>query len=82
MCAARLVKWLPNSMLIDPASEKCLAYYSMLKQLDLVLLSHTGEEHSVDLAGCDQALGERERSGMCGVIGLGGSHCHPLSSSS
>ena len=46
----RLIKWLPNSMGIDPASPACDAYYGKLVELDLALLTHTGEEQAVDAA--------------------------------
>jgi len=43
----RLVKWLPNAMGIDPASERCDAFYDKLRELDMTLLSHTGIELAV-----------------------------------
>lgn len=45
---ARFIKWLPNAMNIDPASAKCDAYYQKMKQYDMVLLCHTGEEQAVE----------------------------------
>jgi predicted TIM-barrel fold metal-dependent hydrolase len=53
---ARCVKWLPNAMGIDPSDEKCDSFYRKMKQLDLVLLSHGGEEKAVE-AEEDQRLG-------------------------
>lgn len=44
---ARAVKWLPNSMGIDPASPLCDAFYERLRELNMPLLSHTGEERAV-----------------------------------
>ncbi|MCA9592740.1 MAG: amidohydrolase family protein [Myxococcales bacterium] len=44
---ARVVKWLPNSMGMDPASPKCDAFYERLATLDVPLLCHTGEEQAV-----------------------------------
>ena len=44
---ARAVKWLPPSMGIDPASNKCVPLYDALKRLDLPLLVHVGEEQAV-----------------------------------
>src|SRR6185369_5856694 len=41
---ARVVKWLPNAMGINPSDPQCDSFYQKLKQLDLVLLSHGGEE--------------------------------------
>jgi len=44
---ARAVKWLPSAMGIDPASSKCDGFYEKLKQLNLPLISHAGEERAV-----------------------------------
>jgi predicted TIM-barrel fold metal-dependent hydrolase len=53
---ARMVKWLPNAMGIDPEDELCDPFYQKMKELDLVLLSHGGEEKAVE-AEEDQRLG-------------------------
>jgi len=53
---ARMVKWLPNAMGINPADELCDSFYQKMKELDLVLLSHGGEEKAVE-AEEDQKLG-------------------------
>ena len=53
---ARVVKWLPNAMGIDPSDPKCDSFYQKMKELDLVLLSHGGEEKAVE-ADEDQKLG-------------------------
>ena len=53
---ARVVKWLPNAMGINPADERCDAFYEKMKELDLILLSHGGEEKAVEAAE-DQKLG-------------------------
>jgi predicted TIM-barrel fold metal-dependent hydrolase len=53
---ARMVKWLPNAMGIDPSDERCDPFYQKMKELDLVLLSHGGEEKAVE-AEEDQKLG-------------------------
>ncbi|KAL6060370.1 Amidohydrolase [Balamuthia mandrillaris] len=45
---ARLIKWLPNSMGMDPADERCDLFYDKMKKYGMVLLSHTGAEHTVD----------------------------------
>src|SRR4029077_5634534 len=52
----RMVKWLPNAMGIDPSDPLCDSYYQKMKELDLVLLSHGGEEKAVHAAE-DQKLG-------------------------
>jgi uncharacterized protein len=53
---ARVVKWLPNAMGIDPSDARCDSFYAKLKELDLILLSHGGEEKAVE-AEEDQKLG-------------------------
>jgi len=52
----RIVKWLPNAMGIDPADRLCDPFYRKMKELDLILLSHGGEEKAVEAAE-DQKLG-------------------------
>jgi predicted TIM-barrel fold metal-dependent hydrolase len=53
---ARIVKWLPNAMGIDPSDPRCDSFYQKMKELDLILLSHGGEEKAVE-AEEDQKLG-------------------------
>jgi uncharacterized protein len=53
---ARVVKWLPNAMGIDPSDPQCDVFYQKMKQLNLILLSHGGEEKAVE-AEEDQKLG-------------------------
>jgi len=53
---ARIVKWLPNAMGIDPSDPKCDPFYAKMKELGLILLSHGGEEKAVEAAE-DQKLG-------------------------
>ena len=53
---ARVVKWLPNAMGIDPSDPECDPFYEKMKELDLILLSHGGEEKAVE-AEEDQKLG-------------------------
>jgi uncharacterized protein len=43
---AVLVKWIPSIMGIDPADEALRPYYLKLKELDLPLLTHGGQEKS------------------------------------
>ena len=54
---ARAVKWLPNSMGIDPASPRCDAFYAALVRAGLPLLTHAGHEGTVDAWGGGQDLG-------------------------
>ena len=53
---ARIVKWLPNAMGINPSDPQCDPFYQKMKELGLVLLSHGGEEKAVE-AEEDQKLG-------------------------
>ena len=53
---ARVVKWLPNAMGIDPSDPQCDPFYEKMRELDLILLSHGGEEKAVE-AEKDQKLG-------------------------
>ena len=53
---ARVVKWLPNAMGINPSDPKCDSFYEKMRELDLILLSHGGEEKAVE-AEEDQKLG-------------------------
>jgi predicted TIM-barrel fold metal-dependent hydrolase len=43
---AVLLKWLPSVQHIDPADERLIPFYLKLKQLNLPLLTHTGNEES------------------------------------
>ncbi|MBI3562540.1 MAG: amidohydrolase family protein [Gammaproteobacteria bacterium] len=53
---ARAVKWLPPAMNINPASPRCDAFYQAMVRHQLPLLTHGGDEHTVD--GIDaQSLG-------------------------
>lgn len=45
---ARIIKWLPNAMGIDPSNKSYRAYYEIMKKYNMILLSHTGEERAVD----------------------------------
>ncbi len=56
---AVLVKWLPNSQGMDPASTLCRPFYRRLRELSLPLLCHTGDEHTIPPRW--QALGDPAR---------------------
>lgn len=43
----RFVKWLPNSMGIDPAADRLDPFYAKMASLKLVLITHAGEEQAV-----------------------------------
>jgi hypothetical protein len=53
----RVVKWLPNSQHINVTHPLCVPFFRKMRALNLTLLSHAGEEHSVDAGGVDNALG-------------------------
>ena len=76
---ARLVKWLPNSMNIDPADPRCDAFYELLARLDRTLLVHTGEERAV-AAGERQELGNplRLRRPLARGVRVVAAHCASL----
>ncbi len=50
----RFVKWLPNAQGIDPAQPRYDAFYRKLRELDMVLLTHTGAESAVDATGAQE----------------------------
>jgi len=43
---AVLIKWIPNIQHIDPADRRIIPFYNKLIELNLPLLSHTGQERS------------------------------------
>ena len=56
---ALLVKWIPNIMQIDPADEAIIPFYRKLVELDMPLLTHTGQERS--FAHARDELGDPDR---------------------
>jgi predicted TIM-barrel fold metal-dependent hydrolase len=52
----KYVKWLPNAMGIDPANPVVEPYYRKMKEHNMILLTHAGEEQAVEVAE-DQRLG-------------------------
>jgi uncharacterized protein len=44
---ARIVKWLPNSMAIDPANPLCDPFYDRMRERGMTLLTHAGEEKAL-----------------------------------
>jgi uncharacterized protein len=51
----RFVKWIPNTMGIDPAAEGLAPFYDRMRARGLVLLTHTGRERAAEVV--DQELG-------------------------
>ena len=52
---ARAIKWLPQSMGIDPASPKYDAFYAACAQLNMPIICHTGRESAVQGGNQDDA---------------------------
>lgn len=44
---AVLIKFLPGKMLFDPSDKKFTKFYEKAKELDLIILSHVGQEHAL-----------------------------------
>lgn len=44
----KFVKWLPNAMGMDPANERIIPFYKMMKKYQMTLISHAGEEKAVE----------------------------------
>lgn len=53
---ARAVKWLPNTMGINPGSLLCDRFYEAMVRMNIPLLVHSGDEHAVP-TGEAQSLG-------------------------
>ena len=52
----KYIKWLPNAMGMDPANKSVEPFYRKMKEHNMILLSHAGEEQAVE-AEEDQQLG-------------------------
>lgn len=78
----RFVKWLPNAMNIDPASERVDGYYAKMKEHGLILISHAGEEQAVDAEEA-QELGNplRLRRALQAGVRVVVAHCASLGQS-
>lgn len=44
----RFIKWLPNAQHIDAIDERSLAFFKLMKELDMTLITHTGDEKAVE----------------------------------
>jgi len=51
---SRYVKWIPNSMGMDPASPKTDAFYRRMRELHMTLISHAGFEPAVETNKCQE----------------------------
>jgi uncharacterized protein len=76
----KMLKWLPNSMGIDPMHPRCGPFYERLAELNFILLSHTGEELAVSIDRAHQRLGnplllrKAVRAGVTVIV----AHCAAL----
>jgi mannonate dehydratase len=80
-CAARgakLVKWEPNSMGIDPASPLCDAFYERMKLRGMTLLSHAGEENALMSSASDVGNPLRLRRALDHGVRVIIAHCGSL----
>ncbi len=73
---ARLIKWLPNAMGIDPTHELCIPYYERMRAWNMMLLTHTGEEKAVHAEEA-QALGNplALRAPLAAGVTVFAAHC-------
>ncbi len=65
---AVLIKWIPNIQHIDPADPKLVLFYRKLRELDLSLLSHTGQERS--FSGARDEYGDPQRLSLPLSLGV------------
>ena len=73
----RVIKWLPNSMGINPSDLSYIPFYNKVKELNMIILCHLGEEHAMSAGGVDQKLGNPLHLRLpldCGVKVIG-AHC-------
>lgn len=47
---ARIVKWLPNAMGMDPDDPKLIPFYQTIKDLNMAIITHVGYEMAVESA--------------------------------
>ena len=53
---AKLIKWIPNIMQLDPSDKRIIPFYKRMAQLGIPLLTHTGREWA--FADADNQLGD------------------------
>src|SRR5262249_46429150 len=83
-CAARgakLVKWVPNSMGIDPADPRCDPFYERMRSLGMALLSHAGEENALVAVESDLGNPLRLRRALDRGVRVIVAHCGTLGES-
>ena len=74
---ARAVKWLPAAQSIDPASERCDAFFAALARLRLPIIIHCGEEKAVQGGVSQEHFGNplRVRRAMEAGVRVVVAHC-------
>jgi mannonate dehydratase len=78
---ARIVKWLPNSMGIDPSDPRCDPFYARMKSLGMTLLAHTGEENALAAGRDDLGNPQLLRRALDAGVRVVFAHCATLGES-
>jgi predicted TIM-barrel fold metal-dependent hydrolase len=78
---ARIVKWIPNSMGIDPADARCDPFYGRMRDLGMTLLAHTGEENALAAGRDDLGNPQRLRRALDAGVRVVFAHCATLGES-
>jgi hypothetical protein len=66
----RFVKWLPPAQNIDPANPMLVPFYQAMQSRRMVLLSHTGDEHTFRVDDADQDLADPIRLSLPAELGV------------
>jgi uncharacterized protein len=66
----KYIKWLPPSQNIDPSNPMLIPFYEAMRERGMVLLSHTGNEHTFRVYGDDQELGDPIRLALPAELGV------------
>lgn len=66
----RFVKWLPPAQNIDPSNPLLVPFYKAMRSRQMVLLSHTGDEHTFRVEDADQDLADPIRLALPAELGV------------
>ncbi len=66
----RFVKWLPPVQNIDPSNPSLVPFYEAMRSHQMVLLSHTGDEHTFRVEDADQDLADPIRLSLPAELGV------------
>ena len=72
---ARAIKWLPQGMGIDPASQKCNSFYQKAAALNMPIICHTGRESAVQGGNQDDANPLKLRRALDADVRVVLAHC-------